>query len=678
MRHRRHGSYFAHTVAVICLAALGLLQGCAVVQVGDRDTAQSLIEQRDSILTQRRLSIASVGMLSMIGQAQSRCLDSLEDCLKQLKTTPSLTDEQYLSTASELYLLYADGFLAEQPHCQALPIVPNSADQHIVIRLKRSPQTATQYDDAPVKNCQKQRQNALLSSASHAYAYLFLTQRTAQQRVFDNRQIQVRDFYNVAVSRLVAEQFSGQSERQTSGEIQLRDPTRSMTLHDHGGLFEQQSPEQLVAADQLSFRGLRSINRRDGFGVEFVAVMPKAESASHVYTSRYLPISIVLRPHGDTVQQITDSPKFSLEIYNPYQHQQVTLTPQSTQNLAANFSAPYGLWLAKNNLAEQAYRSLLALDDHASVPRLYMLEPYQPNKRVIILLHGLASSPEAWVNLTNDIFGDPVLRDHYQVWQVFYPTNMPMLENRLRIQRLIESAYQQVDPRKTDKASQHSVLIGHSMGGVIGRLMVSPTDLSQTALAGFNRNEQRRLLQIPEVKNYFQLKPLSSVQRVVFVSTPFRGTDYADRWFTLVLRKIIQLPSSFIQKIDDALSRELIDQRLMQRITEARLLEFQNGASELSQRSHFMQITAPVQIKAGLPYHLIMGQIEPNSPVLDSSDGIVPYRSSHLDGAMSERVIQGGHSIQSTPEAVLELRRILRLHLDSIGDLHHLQQTTAP
>ena len=32
-----------------------------------------------------------------------------------------------------------------------------------------------------------------------------------------------------------------------------------------------------------------------------------------------------------------------------------------------------------------------------------MLEPCNPNKRVIIMMHGLASSPETWIGLTNDI-----------------------------------------------------------------------------------------------------------------------------------------------------------------------------------------------------------------------------------------------------------------------------------
>ena len=273
------------------------------------------------------------------------------------------------------------------------------------------------------------------------------------------------------------------------------------------------------------------------------------------------------------------------------------------------------------------------------------------------------------MNLTNDIFGDPVLRQGYQVWQVFYPTNMPMLESRLKIQQLIEQTYQQVDPQRQHRASQQSVLIGHSMGGVIGRLLLSNTDLSATAFTDFNPQERQRLLQIPEVKHYFQLKALPQVQRAVFVSSPFRGTDYADRWFTLALRNIIRLPVSFIKAIDDAMVRARIDEQLMQRITEVGLLDFQNGASELSQQSRFMQITSALQMKNGLPYHSIMGQIAPTAQITDSSDGIVPYHSSHLEGAVSEKLIEGGHSIQSSPAAVLELRRILRLHLEKIGDV---------
>ncbi len=58
-----------------------------------------------------------------------------------------------------------------------------------------------------------------------------------------------------------------------------------------------------------------------------------------------------------------------------------------------------------------------------------------------------------------------------------------------------------------------------------------------------------------------------------------------------------------------------------------------------------------------------MGNITKSQEPDQITDGIVPYSSAHLDGAVSEKIIKGGHSIQETPEALLELRRILRLHL---------------
>ena len=50
-----------------------------------------------------------------------------------------------------------------------------------------------------------------------------------------------------------------------------------------------------------------------------------------------------------------------------------------------------------------------------------------------------------------------------------------------------------------------------------------------------------------------------------------------------------------------------------------------------------------------------------------SSDGFVPYWSSHLEGAESELVIASGHKISNRPEAIEELMRILHLHSDVLG-----------
>jgi hypothetical protein len=74
-------------------------------------------------------------------------------------------------------------------------------------------------------------------------------------------------------------------------------------------------------------------------------------------------------------------------------------------------------------------------------------------------------------------------------------------------------------------------------------------------------------------------------------------------------------------------------------------------------------------MSSGLPmnprvrFHSIIGNDTPDVPKAESSDGIVPYASAHLDGAMSELVIRSPHSVQENPLAILEIRRILREQL---------------
>jgi hypothetical protein len=49
-------------------------------------------------------------------------------------------------------------------------------------------------------------------------------------------------------------------------------------------------------------------------------------------------------------------------------------------------------------------------------------------------------------------------------------------------------------------------------------------------------------------------------------------------------------------------------------------------------------------------------------PAAGGSDGIVPYSSSHLEGAASELLVHGQHICLSQPAVIEEVRRILREH----------------
>lgn len=521
----------------------------------------------------------------------------------------------------------------------------------------------------------------------------------------------------------------------------------------------------LVSTYDLRLTGLNSVSKRPGLGVSYVASLDDrytttirqllvstlsgrlskqtakgetddSDPNARIYPTGHLLLTGLIKPKGESVLDALSSRHLDINLYNPYRSESATILGDDYP-LAANFSAGYGLWLSENQLDGVGYLNLLTREQQTQLPKLFMLEPYDPNKRVIIMLHGLASSPATWVNLTNDILNDDKLRDNYQVWQIFYPTNLPILENRYQIQRLVERTYQQTDPDGQNKASHNSVIISHSMGAVIARMMVSDDNLTdeletldkQNQLSNSEKRKIQEVLQQSfgdeKLSKRFELQALPQVDTAVFLSAPFRGTDYADRWFTRALRRIVYLPVGLVKTVTDNLAVIATKGDLAQNPLGALYLE--NGASQLSDKSSFIQLTKDITINDSISYHSIianndsditkgLAQLQPNGTKIDLSqaavkedetattentfiatetsstdeskeadeplvaavtvdddisqalterlsDGIVPYTSAHLDGATSETIINGGHSIQSNPQTILTLRRILHQQL---------------
>ena len=515
----------------------------------------------------------------------------------------------------------------------------------------------------------------------------------------------------------------------------------------------------LSSTYELRLSGLNSVSKRPGLGISLVASLDDrytttirqllvaslsgrltnedkstddSEPSSRIYPTGHLLLTGLIKPDGDSVLDALGSRKLDIHLYNPYQTESVDIL-NDDYPLAANFSAGYGLWLSENQLDGVGYLNLITRQPDAQLPKLFMLEPYDPDKRVLIMLHGLASSPATWVNLTNDILNDDKLRDNYQVWQIFYPTNLPILENRYQIQQLINSTYQQTDPDRKNRASQNSVIISHSMGAIIARMMLSDENLvddldklnDKDLLSSNEKQQIRNALKTSfgedELKERFELQALPQVDTAVFLSAPFRGTDYADRWFTRALRRIVYLPVGLVKTFTDNLATIATQGDLAQNPLGA--LYLQNGASQLSDKSSFIELTKDITMNEHITYHSIianndaditkgLAQTQPNGAKIDLSqavednsgnetasvdvsdntetsqlppeplvaavtvnddisqalterlsDGIVPYNSAHLDGAASETIINGGHSIQTNPQTILTLRRILHKQL---------------
>ena len=55
--------------------------------------------------------------------------------------------------------------------------------------------------------------------------------------------------------------------------------------------------------------------------------------------------------------------------------------------------------------------------------------------------------------------------------------------------------------------------------------------------------------------------------------------------------------------------------------------------------------------------------VKDDGPVESGDDGVVAHPGAHLPGVVSEPVMRSGHSTQSEPKTIAEVRRILLLHL---------------
>jgi len=630
-------------------ASLLLSSGCAMVKIKQVTPADYAMLKRDDVLNSGHLSALSQESLSVIGLTAGQCEKDLHACRQTVAGIDGLPTEQRLSTLAELWMQ------------EALALAPKA----------RMGEPAALSDAAL---------DAWLETARYSYAYLFFSGRTPAERALEDRLTQVRDYYNYAAEQTAAVVFQQVRARALEG-ADYRSPVqvdRWTIRSDFDRLQLNGIPRQLVTAASVSFAGLRSTYRRDGFGAELVVVMDApalaapveggSAAASPVFSEMpAINATALLRFGGTTLDEVLATRDILLEAWPAEAATTIQLQGQQVP-LAANYTAAYGVWMAQSGFATESLRTLFGRGQGIREPHIYLMQPYDPDRRIIFMLHGLASSPEAWVNLANEIMGDPEMRRHYQIWSVYYPTNAPIALNRYTVSNAFNRTLDHFDPARTAAASHDMVFIGHSMGGVIARLMLSDSGdtLWNGAVERFNLRGERLRRVEARLGPLTRFSPQPDVARAVFIASPHRGTDIAGDRLGRLIGKLVRLPLTILGKFEDVF---LAMQDAAEPGGKPKAPRIGNSIDNLKASDPFIRASSALPLAPGLKYHSIVARRKAEGPLADSDDGLVPYWSAHLDGALSEKVIVSGHSVQETPEAVLEVRRILRedLHRQSAG-----------
>jgi pimeloyl-ACP methyl ester carboxylesterase len=452
----------------------------------------------------------------------------------------------------------------------------------------------------------------------------------------DPSQSQACNIYNFAVARSV-------QDLQRSGLKPWNVPVNVSGDNSRFILSSSSSKqnELLIPTDTIKLGSRLFTNRSivQGVGAPTVSVARSSPSQRH---ARFDPDYIYA---AETAIVTFQGDRARLELFDRLSTEQVSINHHSYP-LAADFSAPLGLGMMRERPNRIGASAFLLPDKYRTRARIVRLQPFDAKRTPVIFIHGLASGPLFWTPLINNLVADPEIRRRYQFWVFWYPTGYPFPYSALQLREELDNI------RKAFPDSKRVVLIGHSLGGLVVRLLVTDAgDQIWRDVFGKSPSEMRLTGNAAQVlKDSLIFNHRSDVERAIFITTPHRGTTVASRWWIRLAARAIKQPRAF----SDIRAEVNADPAARH------LSRIPNCVETLAPDDPIVLALSKLPVSRQIPFHTIEGD-RGRGDAPNSNDGMVAYWSSHLDGAASEIVIPSGHAAQVHPAGIAEVRRILRL-----------------
>jgi pimeloyl-ACP methyl ester carboxylesterase len=289
---------------------------------------------------------------------------------------------------------------------------------------------------------------------------------------------------------------------------------------------------------------------------------------------------------------------------------------------------------------------------------LSLLRPYERGKVPVVFVHGLWSSPWSWSHMIEGLEADSALRARYQFWTFGYSTGDPLPYSAVLFRSNLDEVRRKFDPDRSDTAFDKMVIVGHSMGGLLTKMMVQETGARLWQIVSDRPVDE--LAGEPADRELFRralfYKPRTEVRRVVFIATPHRGSQVDQGPIGHLGSRLIRLPDPLRASYDRLIARNRPDF-----FTEWFRKGLPTSVDELEWRSTILMRLDQLGLAPTTKAHSIIA-VQHNPPKASGSDGMVPYESAHLDGVASELLVSSGHLCQDKPAVIHEVRRILGEH----------------
>lgn len=332
----------------------------------------------------------------------------------------------------------------------------------------------------------------------------------------------------------------------------------------------------------------------------------------------------------------------------------------ATHTLSADWTAPNAFFWRMCELDDLKIQNVILPDRYMEESGVYFVTPYDPEKIPVVFVHGLVSSPDAFKNMINELAPEPWFRERYQIWLYNYPTGNPWIYSSMKFRELMREACAYARTRGHDRNLNRMVVVSHSMGGLLTRSSV--TDPKSEFYNANSTKPVEKLGVSVEARRIIRdgalYQPLSEPERVVFLAVPHRGSPMANIGPAVWISKLIRLPKTLTVELLDTTFMSVGD--VLQGEDPSKRLP--TSINSLSPGNRATQALNRLELPRDIAFHSVIGDRgKGNTP--ESSDGVVPYWSSHVSPVVSEKIVPSNHSVPDCPVAAEELKRILKLHL---------------
>jgi len=501
--------------------------------------------------------------------------------------------------------------------------------------------------------------DAYLASAVYAWLYLLGDEDKQPPSPYDRRFRWACDLYNGGLQRAFEQQ---------RGEYLGLDVTPrplpvghiNMVLDTSGTPWGASEIRSYVPGDDYLIEGLSLRLRDAGLGVPLVGI--RAEDGRPGPT----PATAFLRVRGG-LADMEHGIDATLEIHSGFEAQSIPVGDEKVP-LESDLSVMLASLLNESPVWKFSLAGLFEGDRAVKENLIKPMVPPRRGRIPVVFVHGTASNPAYWAEMFNTLLADPELRANMQFWFYQYASGAPILFSALTLRRELHRMLQAADPEGTDEALKHMILVGHSQGGLLVRLMICDGSLewfrlnTGKPLEEFGFDEATAAL----IREGFEFKAVPQATCAVFLSTPHRGSYQAASWYTRFMAKFISLPAQIQSGFDRLVEKS--GQPVMPQQFSGRTLP--TALDNMDPDSPLLKRLADAPMAKGVSLHSIVcvGDADINDPeqLAVANDGIVEYSSAHLEGVDSELLVNSGHSCQARPDVIQEVRRILREQLAAL------------